>query len=346
MEGSPVDEATRHRAPAATDTAGASERTNVVVLGGSHWHVPLYRDALARRHRVLAVQDAVPHLVDDLAATWGAAVTTEVDDALGRDDVDLVYVFSPHHEMDAVCRKVIDRGIPFVVEKPAGTDLAGLRALSATARRHGVPATVPLVQRNAPIERWLRRAGTIAYERLTFIAGPPDRYRTNGSPWMLDPARAGGGSLTNLGPHFVDLALRHLGGVESATVQRSRALHGERVEDHATVVLRTAAGREAIVEVGYAFPGSPSKRYCSFSAAGSDGFASVDTDGTARFTDAHGVTVESTIDVDSDPLYGPFVDAVADSLGAGFRGLPTLDELTDTMALIWGTQAQEATRND
>ena len=46
------------------------------------------------------------------------------------------------------------------------------------------------------------------YQRLSFIAGPPERYDRNGNAWMLDPERAGGGCLANLGPHFVDLFLQ------------------------------------------------------------------------------------------------------------------------------------------
>ena len=41
------------------------------------------------------------------------------------------------------------------------------------------------------------------------------------------------------------------------------------------------------------------------------------------------------IDVDSDPLYDPFVRQVARTLGEGFRGLPTLGELEDVMRTIW-----------
>jgi hypothetical protein len=46
------------------------------------------------------------------------------------------------------------------------------------------------------------------YQRLSFITGPPERYDRNGNPWMLDPERAGGGCLANLGPHFADLFLQ------------------------------------------------------------------------------------------------------------------------------------------
>ncbi|MCZ4590091.1 hypothetical protein R1X32_02200 (plasmid) [Rhodococcus opacus] len=123
--------------------------------------------------------------------------------------------------MAAISHKVVDRGIPFVIEKPAGVDVPQLQAIADAAHRAKVPATVPFVQRNAPVETWLRQAGDIVYERLSFVAGPPGRYRRNGSPWMLDPPRSGGGCLTNLGPHFVDLALRHIGASVDVTHKRS-----------------------------------------------------------------------------------------------------------------------------
>ena len=115
----------------------------------------------------------------------------------------------------------------------------------------------------------------------------------------------------------------------------SSALHGGAVEDHASLIVTTPSGCEAIVEVGYAFPGSPLKRYCSYTSAGEAGFASVDSDGSATFTALDGTTESAVIDVDSDPLYDPFVRRVAQTLEDGFRGLPTLAELEDVMRPIW-----------
>lgn len=314
-------------------------RPAAVVLGASHWHAPLYRDGLARHFRVVAVQDAHPDASRALADSLGAPVTASVDDAMDHNSVDVVFVFSPHHEMLVVSRKLINRGIPFVIEKPAGTGLDDLRKIEEEARAAGVPVTVPLVQRGAPIDTWLRQAGEIIYERLAFVAGPPARYRRNGSPWMLEPALSGGGSLMNLGPHFVDLAIRHIGYPEDIIRKQSTAMHGEAVDDHATMILTTNTGREAIVEVGYAFPDSPLQRYCSFTAAGTKGFASVDTTGSAMFTDLRGTSTTAVLNVDSDPLYDVFVDAVAETLTTGFAGLPTLAELVTTMDVIWAPDA-------
>ena len=43
------------------------------------------------------------------------------------------------------------------------------------------------------------------------------------------------------------------------------------VEDYASMTLTTADGRIATIEVGYAFPGSPLKRHCSFMRIGAAG---------------------------------------------------------------------------
>lgn len=327
------------------EPVSADTRSTAAVLGASHWHAPLYLDGLSRRFRVATVQDADPHTARLFADRLGASATSSVDDAVQDHDVDVAFVFTPHHHMLEVGRILIDRRIPFVIEKPAGTGLDDLERLERNARLAGVPATVALVQRGAPIDTWLRQAGDIAYERMAFIAGPAARYRKNGNPWMLEPALSGGGSLMNLGPHFIDMAIRHIGHPVDIVRRMSTTLHGEAIDDHATLIISTSAGREAIVEVGYAFPDSPLKRYCSFSAAGSEGFVSVDTAGSALFTDNAGITTTAVLEVDSDPLYEVFVDAVADTLCTGFAGMPTLAELVATMRVIWSADPSEAARH-
>lgn len=307
-----------------------------IILGASHWHTPLYANAIAEVHQVVGVSDDDVSLVRGLAEGWGAPVEADWRKLVDLPDVGLAYVFGPHDGMAEKCHALIDRGIPFVVEKPLGTSLAELTAVRKAAEAAGVPATVPLIQRGGPTDRWLAKAGRATYQRISFIAGPPSRYLDNGNAWMLDPAKAGGGCLANLGPHFVDLFLQ---GCDATTVRvqsrLSSTLHGGNVEDHASLIISTPEGREAIVEVGYAFPGSPLKRYCSYTSAGEAGFASIGSDGSATFTAADGTTESAKIDVDSDPLYDPFVRRVAQTLEDGFQGLPTLAQLEDVMRLIW-----------
>ena len=315
----------------------SSSRARTIVVGASHWHTPLYVPAMTDVHHVVGLSDVRPDLVDHLADLWDLpGVETDWRRLLDIPDVELAYVFGAHDEMAAVCHALIERRIPFVVEKPLGTSLRELSAVRHAAADAGVPAAVPLVQRDGPVDAWLARAGTPVYSRFSFIAGPPERYLRNGNEWMLDGERAGGGCLANLGPHFVDLFL-HGSRSTTAAVAGSIAstLHRGTVEDHATLVLTTSGGSEGIVEVGYAFPDSELKRYCSFSSAGDAGFASINADGSATFTSRDGHTEDTVFDVDSDPLYGTFVRRVAHTLDQGFRGLPGLSDLEAAMRIIW-----------
>jgi predicted dehydrogenase len=311
-------------------------RARTIVIGASHWHVPLYAPAIAEEHSVVGFTDDVPERARQFSHLWNCPAVDDWCRLLSMPDVELAYVFGPHDRMAEICLALVERRIPFVVEKPLGTSLDQLREVRRAAEEAAVPVTVPLIQRGGPVDSWLARAGRPVYQRLSFVAGPPDRYDRNGNPWMLDPERAGGGCLANLGPHFVDLFLQRTANTTAEAVARlSSALHQQSVEDHATLVLATPDDREAIIEVGYAFPHSNLKRYCSYSSAGDAGFASIESDGSASFTSHDGRTERAVIDVDSDPLYDPFVRQVARTLGEAFRGLPTLCELEDVMRIIW-----------
>lgn len=315
-------------------------RLRTIVMGASHWHAPLYAAAIREVHDVVGLSDEDPR--PELAELWGGTVEASWRGLLELENVELAYVFRPHDQMAETCLALIERGIPFVVEKPLGTSLDQLQEVRRAAEEAGVHATVPLIQRGGPVDRWLAKAGRPVYQRLSFIAGPPERYDRNGNPWMLDAGRAGGGCLANLGPHFVDLFQQRSAHTTADVVARlSSTLHGAAVEDHATLVLTTPDGREAIVEVGYVFPHSQLKRACGYTSAGEAGYASVDSDGSATFTTLEGRTEQAVLDVDSDPLYEPFVRRVAHTLGAGFRGLPTLGELEDVMRIIWSAYEAE-----
>lgn len=316
-------------------------RAKTIVVGPSHWHVPLYADRIAAQHDVVGLADSDPARVRHLTRLWDAPLHSSWEELLAaHGDAQLAYVFAPHDEMREVCLALVAARIPLVVEKPAGVSLQELRDIREAAESAGVPIAVPLVQRGGPTDRWLAKAGRSLYESTQFIAGPPDRYLVNGSPWMVDPERAGGGCMINLAPHFVDLFLRSTG-TDNATVAAalSSTLHHRSIEDYASLTLTTADGCVGTIEVGYAFPGSPLKRHCSFMRIGAAGTATIWSDGSASFTSADGATETALIDVDSDPLYALFVDKVAEQLDAGFADLPGIRDLEATMTVIWDAYA-------
>jgi predicted dehydrogenase len=316
---------------------GRMKRARTIVVGASHWHVPLYADTISAVHEVIGMSDGDQSRAAFFADLWKAPLHSSWEALLAaHEEIELAYVFAPHDTMHEVCLALIERGIPLVVEKPAGVSLQQVIDIRLAAEAGGVAIAVPLVQREGPTDAWLAMAGSAVYESVQFIAGPPDRYLVNGSPWMVDAERAGGGCMVNLAPHFVDLFLRSTG-AERATVTAalSSALHQRSIEDFASLTLGTANGSVATIEVGYAFPDSPLKRHCAFMRIGADGTATVWSDGRASFTSTSGTTETAHIDVDSDPLYAPFVSQVAQELQDGFATLPGIRDLEATMTVIW-----------
>lgn len=311
-------------------------KARTVIIGASHWHVPLYAQAIADRHEVLGTSDPDMSRVEPLSHLWGGTLHSSWEELLGSyDGIDLAYVFAPHDAMRTICLALIERGVPVVVEKPAGISLDQVAEVRGAAETAGVPIAVPLVQRGGPVETWLAQAGSSIYESTQFIAGPPERYLL-GSSWMAELERAGGGCMINLAPHFVDLFLQSSGARHvTVTAAISARLHGGDVEDYASLTLTTVDGRVATIQVGYAFPASPLQRHCAYMRIGAEGAATIWSDGSASFTSTSGLTETSQLNVDSDPLYEPFVNKVADQLNHGFEGLPGIQDLEATMTVIW-----------
>jgi predicted dehydrogenase len=307
----------------------------VLVVGVSHWHAPLYLDALARRSGrldVVAVSDDDLAVAQSVARRVGAAQA--VTDLRAVDTtVDLAIILGRHDRMAASASMLIDRGIPFVLEKPGGLNLGELMAVRDRAARARVPAAVPLVHRRAPFIEVLRSVDRPRYLSASYLVGAPDRYRDAGCDWMLDPA-AGGGVLANLGPHFTDL-VTWLTGEPIASVRAAgqRQLHGLAIEDHAVLLLETASGFAATIELGYVVPGRG--RHFSMTAVGDDGFMSIFPDGRVERMRTDG-TVEPpfVIDVSSDPLFDDFVGQLLATLPQGFAGLPGLDDLVAAMTVV------------
>ena len=71
-------------------------RARTVVLGASHWHVPLYAATIAEVHGVVGLSDEDPERVRDLAELWGGPVEADWRRLLELPDVELAYVFGPH----------------------------------------------------------------------------------------------------------------------------------------------------------------------------------------------------------------------------------------------------------
>ena len=312
----------------------------IILLEVSHWHFPLYIDALLKAGvEIVGVSDRDQPIREREAARFGCPAHADWRSALGTTRPDAAIAFGRHVEMPEIARALIDRRIPFALEKPAGLGAANVAALRDAAQAAGVPVAVPLVQRVGPVRALLARLIESEGARFTmtawrFNAGPPSRYPASGNGWMLDPDISGGGCLMNLGAHFIDLALGLLPAPPDAVFAHiDNSLHGAAVEDTALLTMTSAGGGRALIETGYNFPDAPDKREYSFSLASEAHYVQSRPGGLVIFRPGEPAE-EVAMNLDSDPMYGLFVESFLAVLAAGRAPSPGLGDLEPAMRII------------
>lgn len=229
---------------------------DIALLGVSHWHAAMHADAARQAGaRVSHVWDWDGAAAQRFAAAQGDEPVAMLESIVAARP-DLVVVMGHPHDVPALAERVLDAGLPMMLEKPAATDTAMLVALADKARQAGAFVAVPLANRFSPAMQGL--GGTpIAHAHFRIVNGPPQRYRDDGVGWVLDPAIGGGGALRNLGIHGIDCALSLAQGplrIVSAAIGR-RLHRDEAVEDHSHVVLTDDTGALFTIEAGYTVPG-------------------------------------------------------------------------------------------
>jgi predicted dehydrogenase len=239
----------------------------VAAIEVSHWHA--LNDAAYLRHLIampdvelVAIQDSDASLVAKRAAEVGNPPTyTDYRKMLELTRPDFVVALGRHSQMAAIAHDLLDAGYPFLMEKPMGVSAAEVEQVAAKAAKQKAFVAVPLAQRYGAFATRARellaakRFGPLSHIYVRINRPAPPRYPAWDCAWMLDPAEAGGGALRNLGPHGLDMFL-HLTGEEAQVTgaQLSRRAHDCRVEDYASVMLRSASGILGTVEVGNVFP--------------------------------------------------------------------------------------------
>src|SRR5436190_824921 len=239
----------------------------IAAIEVSHWHA--LHDAAYLRHLVamphvelVAVQDSDANLVARRAAEVGNPATfTDYRQMLATVRADFVLALGRHRQMARIAHDLLDQGYPFLMEKPMGINAGEVETVAAKAARLNAFVAVPLAQRYGPFATRARellaagRFGPLSHIYVRINRPGPARYPAWDCAWMLDPIEAGGGSLRNLGPHGLDMFL-HLTGEDAQVTgaQLSRRAHECRVEDYASVMLRSASGILGTVEVGNGFP--------------------------------------------------------------------------------------------
>lgn len=187
------------------------------------------------------------------AEPYNAKVFRDLTKALEDDAIDAVYVASPVflHAPQTIqslrARKHVLCEKPMAMNHPEAQ--AMIEAAKAAGRTLGVSyyrRTYPKVNR----ARQLLEQGVIGKPVLAY-ASCHNWFTANDGKraWLLDPAKAGGGPLYDIGSHRIDLLNYFFGEPQDAFGQLSNAVHAFDVEDNATVLIEYRSGVRAIVDV-------------------------------------------------------------------------------------------------
>lgn len=108
-------------------------------------------------HTLHTVVGRVPEATAAFARGWGFSHwTLTLEEALGRPDVDAVFICSPSEMHEAQARQAIDAGKHVLVELPLAMSYAGGRAVAELGSRRGVTVMVAHTQRYMPAVRMVR----------------------------------------------------------------------------------------------------------------------------------------------------------------------------------------------
>ncbi len=311
----------------------------IAFTGVSHWHLPLYLDPVLAEPglNVVAVSDPDPAVAEHIAAHTGAAAFTDWRALCDQAHPDFVFVLGRHCDMAAVAHGLIERRIPFAIEKPCGLDAAEVAALAEHAASANAFAAVPFVLRQSQMMEAIAATAageTVHYLSFKFVGGPVDRYRRAGCDWMLHRSTSGGGCLLNLGVHFLDLArvLFDVPPVVAGAVM-SNALEGLDTEDHAVVLLR--AGRSAcLIETGYTYPAPHMSFDMHFSIRTvHHHFAAKDSEALEILTASQARDLRP-MPMTNVPYYPVFVRDVVARATAGQRPVADLSDMAAVMRMV------------
>ncbi len=152
------------------------------------------------------------------------------------EDVDAVYIATPHFTHTAMLDDAIDNNINIFIEKPLTTNLEDAIRIVNKAEEAGVKIGVDFQNRYNPQAVNMARAvqdgylGQVMYGTVNVPWKRTNKYYEEG-PWRAKWDTAGGGTLMTHAIHFIDILIWALGTPVSVTGKIATRRHDIEVED-------------------------------------------------------------------------------------------------------------------
>lgn len=204
---------------------------------------------------VAVVMDTERARAEELGARLGVPHTHDLEDVLGRSNVDAVVVATVNSALAETTNTAVCAGKHVLCEKPFATSAAQARWVASSAKGS---AAVIKVGFNHRYHRAISRAHEIVDEgRIGRVLAVRAAYGHGGrlgyeNEWRADPALAGGGELMDQGVHLIDLSRWFLGELHVVTgVTATWFWPIQPLEDNVFALLVTADGRIASLHASW-----------------------------------------------------------------------------------------------
>ena len=194
-------------------------------------------------------------------------VDTNLTSVLTDDDIHFVITCLRNDQSADVCIRALEAGKHVIAEKPIGLTAAEVQRVDQTAEALGLKLGVFYGRRYHPLVCQVREIvqrgilGTLISAELRMLTTQV-RFR-DPDYWLFKKQHSGGGMLSWLGCHYVDI-IRYISGEEIVSVSAEVATrNGEDidVEDVAVMSFRLASGAVGVLHVGYGH--GPQRRWLS-----------------------------------------------------------------------------------
>nr|MCS5611237.1 Gfo/Idh/MocA family oxidoreductase [Candidatus Poribacteria bacterium] len=198
----------------------------IAKLSFAHVHAKGYANAVRENPetKLVAVWDEEEYGGKQIAEEYGIPFSTDLDQILGRDDVDAVVIDAVTSDHPRIMVAAAKAGKHIFTEKAMAITVAECDEIIEAVEKSGVRFMISMPQRCDSSILFAKKAidegllGNITFGRFRIAhSAALDKWFSGPSAWFADPDRAGGGALFDLGCHPV-YRMRWLMGEPKRTV--------------------------------------------------------------------------------------------------------------------------------
>jgi len=194
----------------------------------------------AKNSELAAVMDVNEEIMREMARRYGVKGYARDEDLLREPDVDAVYIATPNYLHARQSITAAEMGKHVLCEKPLAPTVKECEDVISACQKNSVKLQVGFMMRfHACHQEALRiiKEGLIGHPVMA-RAQLTCWYPETPGAWRQDPKMGGGGCLTDMGIHCIDLLRMFLGEVEEVSAFTDRLIFNYPIEDTSIVTLK------------------------------------------------------------------------------------------------------------